>query len=390
MTYYADAPFYKKHLRKRWHHWLTEQALPLWITRGFNERISLFHERLSFDHSAIPLPELRLMVQARQIATYCHAEHHGLYHGGQKALACLDNVTHRYYRPDGKPGWAFAVSPDGSTINPLRDLYAHAFILYAHAKAYQLTKDPALIKRAKETIADIKSIFTTENGGFLDTAPSQPLRRQNPHMHLLEAFLALFFATDDLFFLNEAEELVTFSLKTFYRSDSGMLLEFFTPDWVPTHAENLNHVEPGHLFEWSWLLMAYRRAKTSRSLSLPLSTNLRYDQIFEAAKNLYAAGLRYGVSDDAFVYDSILSSGLPQERSLRLWPQTEFLRKLVGMYDVQLLLSVSKNFFTFFAPPSLKGGWIDRLHEDRTPASSDIPASSLYHIYSTAIEIISD
>lgn len=126
-------------IEKLWHRWLSEDALPLWSTTGFDNKRNLFHERLTFDHKPIDLPALRLMVQARQISTYCRAEVDGFGPTSSIALRCLEEIEKRYWHSDGEIGWAFSLGPDNRPIDRRRDLYGHAFILYAYAWAYKVS-----------------------------------------------------------------------------------------------------------------------------------------------------------------------------------------------------------------------------------------------------------
>lgn len=374
-------------MQHQWHNWLSTQALPLWGTQGFNSSRQLYHERLAFDGNALPLPELRLMVQARQIATFCQASCDGLYQAADHAHACLERVEKLYYRPDGQIGWIFSIGGGDLPANNTRDLYAHAFILFAYAWAYQHTPSSHYLHMARQTIEDSEIIFHTNNGGFLDAVPApHDIRRQNPHMHLLEAYLTLFEISQDDFYFDKAHELINFSLKTFLSpTPPSMLMEYFTPDWKATQKKGHNRVEAGHLFEWAWLLNEFIRLS-------PKEDKLTEEACY-VASSLFKNGLSYGFKNK-IVLDAMTETGTITETSCRIWPQTELMRLLARHADasnaerVALLRRMSKHFFEHFAPPSLSGGWVDRFHSNGTPATEFMPASSLYHIYSAGKEIL--
>ena len=367
-----------------WTHWLTQQALPLWSTAGYDRARTLYHERLTFAAAPIALPQLRLMVQARQIATFCRAALDGVFDATDDALACLHTVQARYWRSDGQPGWIFALGPNDQPASTLRDLYAHAFILYAYAWAYKLSGNAALLEVARKTTLDIEQIFAAPHGGYLDTAPPQDtLRRQNPHMHLLEAYLSLFEVTHDSFYLERAQSLVTLAQSRFMPTNTGMLLEFYTADWTPLKPTGQNAVEPGHLFEWSWLLRDYARLNPTHQAT---PTAL--------AEQLLQTGLRYGTGRNT-VFDGITDTGTLTAASTRIWPQTELMRLLAdrqrdgkssaaNQTEATLLDALTQAFFTTYAPQHLRGGWIDRYEANGSIAVDHMPASSLYHIYGAA------
>ncbi|GEL55603.1 AGE family epimerase/isomerase [Acetobacter syzygii] len=371
-----------------WKNWMVGQALPLWSHAGYDSTRHFYYERLTFDAAPIAVPHLRLMVQARQIATFCMAEHDGLFHAADHALTCLSEVTKRYWRADGQPGWVFAIGADGSPSNGVRDLYAHAFILFAHAWAYRLSGEEALRVVAKQTVEELEKLFAAPVGGFWDAVPlPDAIRRQNPHMHLLEAYLALFEVTADQFYLNRAQALVALALEYFVRPESGLLLEFFNADWQPCKNLGHNPVEPGHLFEWSWLFNTY---------IMLYPTDPQKERIQAVAERLYQLGQRYGLKQNG-VCDGILDDGTLSHASTRIWPQTELVRLLACRQkralgngaEAGVFKTLTHIFFTHFAPEHLHGGWIDRRAENGQLAVDHMPASSLYHIYGAVRESVS-
>lgn len=365
-----------------WQNWLVTQALPLWSGAGYDASRRLYHERLTYAAAPILLPELRLMVQARQIATFCRAELDDTFHASEEALLCLAEVQKRYWRADGAPGWVFSLAPNGTPVQTTRDLYAHAFILFAYAWAYRLTNDVGLLRVAQATVLEVESILAAPGGGFVSSMP-QPntTRSQNPHMHLLEAYLALFEVTADQFYLDRAQALVSLALDKFICSHSGFLLEFFTENWKPKECFGQNIVEPGHLFEWSWLL------KEAVRLCPDLQQK---NAVITVSERLSCRGLRYGFVQQS-VCDTINESGHITGANSRIWPQTELMRLLASKpnktpEEQTVLRKITARFFMFYAPQTLQGGWIDRVSEQGKPMVDHMPASSLYHIYGAARE----
>src|SRR3546814_14289476 len=75
------------------------------------------------------------------------------------------------------------------------------------------------------------------------------------HMHLLEACLALHEATKETAYLDRAGLLLDLFRDRFLVT--GSLREFFTDDLRPAPGDAGRIVEPGHHFEWVWLLHRY-------------------------------------------------------------------------------------------------------------------------------------
>ncbi|MBN9058688.1 MAG: AGE family epimerase/isomerase, partial [Rhizobiales bacterium] len=315
-----------------------------------------------------------------QIATFSRASLKGWHRGADEAVVtCLANVERLYHRGDGHPGWIFSIDADGRPASRVRDLYAHAFILYALAWSHRLTGDPHAIRLADETLAEIDVVLAAPHGGFLDAAPSiDPTRRQNPHMHLLEAVLALYETTGRARDFARAEALVTLALERLIDPESGALLEDFSSDWKPLQPRGENRVEPGHQFEWYWLFGEYRRfggvvpeSVTDALLMFGIDNGL--DQ---------ATGL---------IVDAVTDSGSVLIPSFRSWPHAEGVKALVTATAAghpgaaQMADHLMASLLTF-APDSLEGGWMDRIDADGTPLVDHMPASTLYHMMGAIFE----
>lgn len=384
---HADAP-----LSSQWKNWLVDHALPLWSDAGFDPQRRLYNERLSWTGKALPMGELRLMVQARQISTYCRAYLDGLFDAREQALACLEEVEKRYHQADGAPGWVFSLAADGTPASTVRDLYGHAFILFAYAWAYKLTKNPAYAATARQTVLEIDQIFAAQPAGYFTSVPGLAEERsQNPHMHLLEAYLSLFEATEEAFYLEHAKKLVHLTLERFIDPKSGCLLEFFDATLSPLHPWGGNRVEPGHQFEWSWLLSEYKRlAAPNEKLAEKF-----VEKLDKTADRLFENGFSGVDKGSDIVWDALTENGTPLEKNTRIWPQTEFLRVIMqrkrdrrSAGPADLAARVTSNLFQDYLDTELEGGWIDRIDTIGKPMVDYMPASSLYHIYGAARELV--
>ncbi len=78
-------------------------------------------------------------------------------------------------------------------------------------------------------------------------------------MHMLEAALAWDEAAPDPLWRDLADEIAELCLSRFLHSETGALLELFDGDWNPLSEGDQAAVEPGHQFEWAWLLARWGR-----------------------------------------------------------------------------------------------------------------------------------
>src|SRR5262249_1452319 len=155
--------------------------------------------------------------------------------------------------PDG--GWFRAVSTEGATLDNTRDTYDHAFVLFALAWYFRATHDASAIQLADATWLSMQQhLADPKHGGFFEEfAPGRKgmklPRRQNPHMHLLEALLALHVATGEKNWLRRAGAIVDLFKRRFVDPQTGALIEFFTAEWLQAIGAEGNLREPGHQFE---------------------------------------------------------------------------------------------------------------------------------------------
>ena len=233
--------------------WIAKVALPAWSTIGFDAAAGRFRERLDRAGAPLAVPH-RSMVQARQIYVFSHAHHLGWFpEGGQLAERAMASLRRDFAEVSaGQASFAFSIDAGGQTVSATRDAYAHAFVLFATAWLYRVTGDPALLELAEQTNAFVKArLVDPRHGGLFDAYPEAPAeKRQNPLMHLLEAYLALERAAPGRGYLEDARGLVAVFLALLFSERDGVLLEYFVEDWSP-HPDSARATvfEPGHHFE---------------------------------------------------------------------------------------------------------------------------------------------
>lgn len=154
-----------------------------------------FFERMDWTGQPIAAVPHRVMVQARQIYVFAHAADVGWYPDGARlAEIAMASLVRNYYEGEDRlSSFAFSVDSHGSIVSDVRDAYAHAFVLFAIAWLYRLNGERHLLTIAEKTIAFIDATLEDPvHSGVFDTFPlTDRCKRQNPHMHLLEAYLVL-------------------------------------------------------------------------------------------------------------------------------------------------------------------------------------------------------
>jgi len=353
--------------------WLFDAALPLWWERGADKDRGGFHEVLDMDGNAPAVPR-RARVQARQSFVYALAGQ--LDWGGPWKLAAEQGLAFldvHYRRPDGL--FRTLVARDGKVINDAAMSYDQAFALLAAAKLYEMQPQRGDLKSfALRLVGCLIELRQHPAGGFWEEGEVSFL--SNPHMHLLEAALAWIEADGEAVWQNLADQVVHLCLTRFIDPKKHVLREYFDAEWQPLAGDLGRSIEPGHQFEWAWLLERW--------------ANLRgRSDVHAMARALFQAGLS-GVDPKRNVAVDELDDDLsPRREAARLWPQTERLKAALILmqpatgeaheaYAAQAC-AAAQSLWGYLQVP-LNGLWRDKMLPDGRYVGEPAPASSLYHI----------
>jgi len=351
-------------------HWLFDSALPLWWERGADHEGGGFHEKLGQDGQPIGKP-VRVRVQARQTYVYARAGALGWTGPWQAAMRHgLSFMLARYPRPDG----LFRSTLD--TADESIDLYDQAFVLFALAHAYEAEGRPQeLLDIAQALLRQIEAKLALGEGGYYDGLPHQPILKSNPLMHLLEALLAWVAAGAEGGFREAALALRELATTHLINPDNGAIGELFTNGWAPLGALQERMYEPGHQFEWAYLLLQ--------------AEDLLGIHARNQAVALEAFGRSFGIDSQRQVaLFAVDETGKPVDRRARLWAQTERLRTSLlfatqGLGETaQSRAAVAGSFSGLmrFLATDVPGLWHEWQREDGGFDIAPSPASSLYHL----------
>lgn len=357
--------------------WLRFKALPLWSTLGQGEHGG-FAECLALDGRRVDAPR-RARVQARQIYVFAQAGLMGW--SGPWARAVKTGLAHLdadFLRPDGLMRTLLGV--DGHPLDETVMVYDQAFLLLALATALKAGISDGDVHARSAAIREALLTRASANGALRE-AGDHPFQA-NAHMQLLEAALAWEEVTDDPAWRDLADGIVILACEVFIDPLTGRLREFFDETWAVAPDEEGRLIEPGHQFEWAWLLVRYARARGDETSLV-------------AARRLYAAG-REGVCERHHVAVNALNDdGSMRYMRARLWPQTEWLKSALLM--AQVASGRDRADFLDDAAAALRAVWLyltpDGLWRDTRLQNGGFieepsPASSFYHIISAFSQIV--
>lgn len=365
--------------------WLFGVSLPLWWNKGFDHATGSFFERLNLSDAAPVHLARRIRVQARQTYVYAQAGALGWTGPWRDAVrAGCKVLMERGIRADG--GTAYALdATTGAVSDSRRDLYDAAFIIFALAHGGKALQDTTITQAAEQVYAWVRTNWQLPAGGFHegDMTPSPP-HRQNPHMHMLEALLALHEATGNARYLHEdAAAIVKLFETRFVDAEYGALREYFDAQWRPAAGDEGRITEPGHQFEWSWLIGRYAAAASYEGPAVDL------------ARRIHLHGEVYGVTPaTGVVADEVWIEGRVKIASSRLWPHTERIKAHIARYErtgeahAATLAAQAFDTLMRYCDVATPGLWRDRLQANGTFIEEAAPASSYYHIVVALSELI--
>lgn len=355
--------------------WLFEAALPLWWGVGADHALGGYHERIDFAGNPVMLPR-RSRVAARQAFCYCEAGRLGWDGPWREAgRHALDFLNRRFARNDGSV--ISSVAQDGSSLDESFDLYNQAFALLAYACGHgALDPRGGWHVQAYRLVETLRGGFAHPGGGFLEGRHGELPLRANPHMHLLEAALAWVVIDPHPLWREMADEIVALCRERFIDRDTAALRELFAADWTPVSGVPGEVVEPGHHYEWAFLLDRWSRLTGhERPVEVP---------------RLIAFADANGVDRQRRVaVNGIKLDGSVADATARLWPQTERIRAYVidrHDGDAVRLREAIESLSRYLDAP-LPGLWYENLAADGRFVVEAAPATSLYHIIGAVAEL---
>ena len=337
--------------------------VPLWQGPGWNAEMALPHEALDAQHQPLPPQRYRAMACARQLFLFSSfIGHPQVADAGIRAAALFRSLQQHFHDAE-HGGWFYSIDPQGAPLDRRKDLYTHAFIIFACAHYWAKVREPlvesvlnAALHVVAEQFADGDGLYESvldEDWSSLDAGPLQ-----NPLMHLAEAFLATLEVREDAQTLAALDALAEAMQRRFVDIEHGVMLE------KPLDAVD-NWSEPGHQFEWFYLLES--------------SEHLRGTPLHRSLTTAFAHAEEQGVDQVTGAVVAMLEvDGSVKDGTQRIWAQAEYLRALTLRPDSEALLARQLNALQqrFLHP----AGWNECLDSQGQVSRSDMPSTTPYHL----------
>jgi mannose-6-phosphate isomerase len=337
--------------------------VPMWQGPGWNAQMALPYEALDAQHQPLPPQRYRAMACARQLFLFSSLIGNPATPQAATRAAALFRSLQRHFHDAENGGWFYSIDPQGNPLDRRKDLYTHAFIVFACAHYWAKVREPlvesvlnAALNVVAERFADGDGLYESvlaEDWSALDAGPLQ-----NPLMHLAEAFLATLEVREDADTLAALDALAEAMQRRFVDVEHGVMLE------KPLDAVD-NWSEPGHQFEWFYLLES--------------SVHLRGTPLHRSLTTAFDHAQLQGVDQQSGAVAAMLAvDGAVKDGTQRIWAQAEFLRALTlrpgseALFKRQLL-ALQQHFLH-------ATGWNECLDSSGQISRSDMPSTTPYHL----------
>lgn len=346
----------------------SELIVPLWRGPGFNAALQLPYEALDPGaYAPLPVKRYRAMACARQLYVFAQA-------GDAAHAGALFEALRARFRDTRHGGWIFSVDAQGAPLERHKDLYTHAFVVFACAAYFAASGEREARRLAEDTAELIETRFAPRRGdALLDSERDDNFAQgrhgplQNPLMHLTEAWLAASAAFGDSAFDDALLRTAGAVERAFLDARTGCVAE------LPLGSPG-NRFEPGHQFEWYSLAHAGGARLANSALPAELARAFAFAQT-------HGVDARTGG-----VCLALDASGACIDANQRIWVQTEYLRAL-ALHEARqgaaadaadgALTQQMQRFADRFLSAR---GWYECKNAHGDVTRGDLPSTTPYHL----------
>jgi len=354
---------------------LMENILPFWITHTVDPNGGFYGLVLN-DGQAIEKAPKGAVLNARLLWTFSKAyRHYSLEIYRTMANRAADYYIHHFIDPK-YGGVVWSVTHEGHIEDATKQTYACAFGIYGLAEHFRATGNRTSLDAALKLYATLEEkVHDKKRMGYIESfqrnyskAPikgvdglANATKTMNTHIHLLEAFTALYQVWPDEGLRNNLKELIGILQTKLYSPKRSHLILYCDDDWNAI-GENDSY---GHDIETSWLLTEAAAVVGDSILKI---------QVDQQAIKMVRTALREGVSAEGTMYYEKTPQGL--NKKLSWWPQCEMIIGCVNAWqltgDKSFLNAALRNWSyvkTHFVDHE-QGDWYKYLTEDGLPINA--------------------
>ena len=379
-------------------HHLDKELLPFWLDRLWDEEHGGFLTQWDKDGKDSGVDEKSMLAHFRSIYSLSLAALHGHDHDGRcQSLATKGvhfAIEHYWDEKYGGLYWLF--DRKNNVLIDQKITYGHSFVIYALSTYTLAFGDPIGLEYA-ERVFDLLQVYVvdTNYGGYWTMlnrnwslcgpgSAGGDRKTLDIHMHLMEAFTALYQASGKEIHRRKLLEIITQIDEKILHPEFKTGIPMFWEDWtIAPHIKfdiiwgwdrfegedgekehALDNTSYGHNAELFWLL-----AEALKSADVPLKA---WEPTF---RKMLDHSVAYGVDEKyggVYVEGSLTTSAV-HDKAKEFWQQAEF---MIGMLDAYLLygderyIKAYENVHRFVFDVMINhdvGEWLPLLQQDGTP-----------------------
>ena len=360
--------------------WINNDVFPFWSENGLDKINSGFFELVNENGNPInTLRRSRLV--ARQIYSFVKSEELGWEGSSKKIVSMgLNFLEKNLISQDGQI--FMNIDIEKNNLNNNHDLYDYAFVFLCLS---ELAKNEFFFEKAvalsNKSLNWITNNWRHYEIGFNEDPKVSNNLRANPHMHLLEASLSWeqVECNDKKRWISISDEIVNLLLYKLYSDKILAVSEYFDLNWNYTKEKRIQIIEPGHQYEWAWLLLNW--AKKRKNIKAKI-----------LAKKLINTAETYGFDKETLkVVNALNFDHKIIDNNSKLWQQTERLkawsliskdkdlnileREEAEQKVIQSLITINE-----FYSRKMRGIWRENYIANKGFELGPTKASSLYHL----------
>jgi cellobiose epimerase len=311
-----------------------ERILDFWLTKCIDKKKGGFIGRMDHEGNIHEDAVKGVVLNARILWTFSSAYREDKKEEYRETAIRAYEYLKLYFLDNKSGGYYWSVSAEGIPLEDRKQIYGQAFVLYGMCAYYKLTGKKEVLDDCLDIFNLIERYsFDEKKNGYIeafskDWNPIEDLRlsakddneakTMNTHLHILEAYTALYQVSGDEIVLRQLSNLVDLFIERFYDKSTGHNHLFFDDNWNSRSVL----ISFGHDIEASWLIWEAAEVIGKDS-----------EDIKQICLTMARASLSGVDKDGGMWYESDPSIPLFNKEK-HWWPQAE---AIVGFYNAYRL-----------------------------------------------------
>jgi mannobiose 2-epimerase len=356
-----------------------ENILTFWENNSLDEINDGFVGERDFYNTLVPNASKGIILNSRILWSFSAASNH--YKSTKHKAICerAFEYLQTFFKDEKYGGVYWELTSEGKPINKRKQIYAHAFIIYALAEYYKFSNNQEALDWALEIYTLIEkhakdNVFNGYIEAFNeDWSPIEDMRlsnkdaneakTMNTHLHVLEAYTNLYSVLKKPSIKKGLSQLIHLFLAKFLNSENHLNL-FFDEQW------NLksNIISYGHDIETAWLLIEAAKV---------IDNKLLIKKTKKMAILIADTFINEGIDTNGGVNYEYNPTTKKTDYDKHWWPQAEAIVGLKYAYEITqndiYLVKAMKilNFIQNNIIDKTNGEWFWRVDKNGIPNTSD-------------------